>query len=368
MAIKTIFYFWVMQKYKPYILAFSGLIIIVINQILRHYPEFVETYYSNGLYIVISRIMRYAFGWLPFSFGDIVYTLAIIYCLRWLLKHRKGILKDTKQWLLDLLTGLSFAYIAFHILWAFNYYRQPLHIALNINDSYSTDQLIQTVDYLISETNSAYNLLNDNDTLKIDIPYSKKEILSKIPEGYERIKQTFPKLDYHPKSIKPSIYSTALTYMGFSGYLNPFTNEAQVDILIPKFKLPTTGSHEVAHQLGFAAENEANFIGGIVAMKHPDLYFQYSGKAFALQHCLFELFRRDPEIFEIKKASINKGVLKNYEEVQDFWMSYQNPLEPFFAKTYDTFLKVNNQAKGMESYSYVVALFVNYFEAISTKP
>ena len=49
--------------------------------------------------------------------------------------------------------------------------------------------------------------------------------------------------------------------MGFSGYLNPFTNEAQVDILIPKYQLPTTASHEVAHQLGYAAENEANFIG-----------------------------------------------------------------------------------------------------------
>ena len=220
----------------------------------------------------------------------------------------------------------------------------------------------------MEETNSAHKLFNENDTIKIDIPYSKEEILNKIPEGYERIKQSFPKLNYYPKSIKSSFYSTALTYMGFSGYLNPFTNEAQVDILIPKFKLPTTGSHEVAHQLGFAAENEANFIGGIVAMNHPDPYFQYSGKAFALQHCLYELFRRDPETFEIKKASINKGVLKNYQEVQDFWMSYQNPLEPLFAKTYDTFLKVNNQAKGMESYSYVVALFVNYFEDLSTQP
>jgi len=43
-------------------------------------------------------------------------------------------------------------------------------------------------------------------------------------------------------------------------------------------------------------------------------------------------------------------------------MSYQNPLEPLFKKGFDTFLKANNQAKGIESYSYAVALFVNYFE------
>ena len=36
--------------------------------------------------------------------------------------------------------------------------------------------------------------------------------------------------------------------------------------------------------------------------------------------------------------------------------------EPLFKKTYSSYLKANKQDKGMESYSYVVALLVNYFE------
>ncbi|WP_411768288.1 DUF3810 domain-containing protein [Winogradskyella sp. A3E31] len=351
-----------MQQYKKLILAFSGLSIIVINAILKHFPEFVEQYYSNGLYVWISKLMRYSFGWLPFSVGDILYTVAILYVLRWLIQHRKRIINDTKNWFLELCTGLSFAYIAFHVLWAFNYYRQPLHVALDLNDDYTTEELNNVIDYLITEANEAHSKLNPIDSLKIEFPYSKAEIIDKIPQGYVELQKTFPELKYNPASIKSSIYSTPLTYMGFSGYLNPFTNEAQVDVLIPKYKLATTGSHEVAHQLGFAAENEANFIGGLAAMHNPDPYMEYSGKAFALRHCLYELYRRDPEAYEQKKTLLYKGVLKNYQEVQDFWMAYQNPLEPIFASTYDTFLKANNQAKGMESYSYVVALFVNYFE------
>ncbi|MDO1498958.1 DUF3810 family protein [Winogradskyella maritima] len=29
------------------------------------------------------------------------------------------------------------------------------------------------------------------------------------------------------------MFSTGLTYMGYAGYLNPFTNEAQVNRLLP---------------------------------------------------------------------------------------------------------------------------------------
>ena len=151
--------------------------------------------------------------------------------------------------------------------------------------------------------------------------------------------------------------------MGFSGYLNPLTNEAQVDALIPAFKFPTTASHEVAHQLGYAAENEANFIGFLAATHHEDLYFQYSGYTFGLRHCLIEIYKRDPTIYEDLIQTIKPGILKNYQEVQDFWRHYQNPTEELFKFGYSSFLKANNQKGGMESYSYVVALIVNYFES-----
>ena len=97
--------------------------------------------------------------------------------------------------------------------------------------------------------------------------------------------------------------------MGFSGYLNPITNEAQVDGLIPEFKFPTTASHEAAHQIGYAAENEANFIGFLAASHHPDTYFRYSGYAFGLRHCLAELYRREPEMYSDLISTLN--YLKN---------------------------------------------------------
>ena len=150
--------------------------------------------------------------------------------------------------------------------------------------------------------------------------------------------------------------------MGFSGYLNPLSNEAQVDYMIPVYKFPTTAAHEVAHQLGYAKENEANFIGFLATISNTNIYFKYSGYTFGLRHCLGEIFRRDPDLYYQLLPTINTGILKNYQEVRDFWNDYQNPLEPIFRSTYTTYLKANNQAKGMDSYSYVVALLVNYLE------
>lgn len=349
-----------MLKHKKLLIAFSIIPQVLLLKILAHYPDFVESVYSHGIYIWISKAMRYAFGWVPFSVGDVLYTLLSIYILRWLYLNRQRIIKDTKHWFLDILTAISVGYFAFHLLWAFNYYRLPLYKSLEIEHDYTTEELVDLTQQLINKTNTLQLQLATTDSNKVVMPYSKTEILKMIPEGYDNLSKEFPYLEYQPPSVKKSLYSLALTYMGFSGYLNPFTNEAQVDGLIPSYKFPTTGSHEVAHQLGYAAENEANFIGSMAAMHHPDFYFNYSGHAFALHHCLSELYKRDVTIYEELLPQLNKGILKNYQDVRDFWNSYENPLEPLFKTTYDGFLKTNNQAAGMESYSYVVALFVNY--------
>ncbi|WP_339756051.1 DUF3810 domain-containing protein [uncultured Winogradskyella sp.] len=351
-----------MRKNKKLgLVIFLGIQILMIL-ILKKYPEFVERFYSNGLYIGISKLMRFVFGWVPFSVGDVFYTLASIYILRWLYLNRKRIIKDTLNWLLDIGATLSIAYFAFHILWAFNYYRQPLYKSLNLDSDYTTEQLVSFTKKLIVKSNSIHNELSSVDSIKIEFPFSKSEVFNKVQNGYEKLSRIYPHLNYQTKSIKKSIYSTPLTYMGFSGYLNPFTNEAQVDGLIPTYKFPTTSCHEVAHQLGYAAENEANFIGSLAAILNEDIYFRYSGYTFALRYCLAELFKRDPEIYKTILPTINKGIIENYLEVKAFWMTYENPIEPIFEKTFDSFLKVNNQSAGMKSYSYVVALLVNYYD------
>ena len=243
-----------------------------------------------------------------------------------------------------------------------NYYRLPVYKSLNLDYEYTTEELTQVTEAFIEKSNAIQETITTNDSVKVTIPYSKKELFEGTINGYKALRDIHPIFDYQAKSIKQSIYSLPLTYMGFSGYLNPFTNEAQIDGLIPLYQYPATACHEQAHQLGYAAENETSFIGYLATINNPDIYFRYSGYVSVLRQCLNEVYRRDKVSYEILKVKINKGILLNYQESYEFSKAYENPLEPVFELFYGNFLKANNQDKGMESYSYVVALLVNYYK------
>jgi hypothetical protein len=351
-----------MLKHKKLIIALSIMPQYLLIKWLSNYPEFIESYYSHGMYPYISKLFRFMLGWIPFSFGDLVYAFAIIYIIRWVFKNFKRIKTDTKHWFADVFSAISILYFAFHLFWGLNYYRVPLNKSLDLKSEYTTEQLFEVTKKLIEKSNTIHYNIIKNDSMPIAIPYSKSDILNMVPLGYKNLEKDYPYFEYSPKSIKKSLFSLPLTYMGFSGYLNPLTNESQVDALIPVYIFPTTATHEVAHQLGYAAENEANFIGCLAAINHDDKYFKYSGYTFALRFCLNEIYRRDEAQFDSITKTVHKGILKNYEEMRTFWDTYENPAEPIFKKTYSSYLKANKQSKGMESYSYVVALFVNYFE------
>ncbi len=330
------------------------------TRLISLFPEFVEVYYSNGVYPFLSAGLRMTFGWLPFSFGDFIYIFSIVLVIRWLVLHFKDAYRRPKWFLGNILVSTSVVYALFLVLWGLNYYRLPVHKPMKLNPEYSTAQLEQTVDFLTEKSNALQILLAKNDTVRVDIPYEREDIYQRSFAGYQSLSESLPQFKLAHPSLKTSTYSTPLTYMGFSGYLNPVTNEAQVDGIMPLNKMPMTVLHEQAHQLGYAAENEANFVGYLAAIHHPDAYFRYAGYAFALRYCLNELAQRDPKNFEYRLKKVNKGILKNYQESTDFWKKYENPFEPVFAKTFDTYLKANQQKQGIKSYNYVVGLVVAY--------
>lgn len=335
---------------------------IIVVKWLSNYPEFIERYYSTGIYPVISGFWRMLLGWLPFSVGDILYALLIIIAIRYMVINRISIKKKPLLFLRDIVMVFSIAYFSFHILWGFNYYREPLSKTLEIPEKHDQKDLLDFVDRLIAKTNEIHLQISGDTNSIVQIPYSKKEIFILTLEGYRTLEKHYPIFTYHHPSIKKSIFSTPLTYMGYGGYLNPFTNEAQANARLPKFRYPVIAGHEIGHQLGYSAENETNFIGYLVTVGNSDPYFQYSGYAYALSYCLNDLARRDRSVFEEQYRKLNPGIRKNYKEVTDFWEAHENPLEPVFKSIFNNFLKANNQPQGIKSYHGVVSLLVTYYK------
>jgi len=342
------------------VIAISIIPQVILVKWLGSNPEWIEKYYSNGIYPVISKAFRALFGWLPFSVGDILYATLIFLAIRYLVLNRKNIRHNFLSFVRDVVFVLSVAYFTFHLLWGLNYYRQPLNKHLGIEISYTRPELIKLTKELIDKTNEIHFQITSDTAQIVDIPYSKDQIFKLAKGGYQNLEKTFPEWKYKQPSVKKSLFSTGLSYMGYGGYLNPFTNEAQVNGKIPKFRYPFVSSHEIGHQIGYSAENETNFIGYLAAANHEDIYFRYSAYTYMLGYCLNEIQRSDEAVFNKLHAQLNSGVLKNYQEVSDFWAAHENLLEPVFKSVFNSFLKANNQADGIQSYSKVVALLVNY--------
>jgi succinate dehydrogenase/fumarate reductase cytochrome b subunit len=335
---------------------------IILVKWIGQYPRFIESYYSLGLYQFLSKISRTIFGWLPFSVGDIIYALLFLAIVRYLILNKKKIKQQPKSFIRNIFVVLSTAYFTFHLLWGLNYYRVPLNETLSLEETNSRQALVSFVEKLIDKTNKTQVLITADSTLMVTVPYSKKEILEKTIKGYEELNSQYSIFNYQRPSLKTSLFSTGLSYMGYGGYLNPFTNEAQVNALLPNFRFPVVAGHEVGHQLGYSAENETNFIGYLVTVSNRDMYFKYSAYAYALAYCLSDIKKRDEPTFKRLLGTINSGVKMNYKEISDFWSTYENPTEPVFKSIFDTFLKANNQSKGIESYNAVVSLLINYHE------
>jgi len=329
----------------------------LIIQYISSQQHFIEQYYSLGIYPVLSKFLRVFFGWIPFSIGDVFYIFTGFMILRTIIK----IIKNKNIKWLKITANIAVVYFCFHLFWGLNYFREPLQKSLAISSTnYTTQELENFTNQLINRVNHLQIIITKNDTLKIVIPYSKKDIYNEVEKGYTILSKKHPQFEYKNKSIKNSLLSLPLTYMGFSGYLNPFTNEAQVNSLNPMVSYPSTSCHEVAHQLGYAAENEANFIGFLSAINNEDIYFQYSGYYMALRYALNDLYGHDKEKYKAAFKNINKGTIKNMQESHVFWNSYQNPFEVYFKQLFNQFLKVNKQPDGIKSYNKMVGLLINY--------
>jgi hypothetical protein len=233
---------------------------------------------------------------------------------------------------------------------------------MKIERDYSDANLLTFTKKLIAKTNEIQTKITKNDSLKVVFPYSQEQVFAMNLNGYKMLSNQYPFFEYTNPSIKKSLFSLPLTYMGFGGYLNPFTNEAQVNYLMPMYNSPTTSCHEMAHQMGFASESECNFIGFLASVKNDDLYFKYSGYSTALRYCLGNWQIRDEKIFDELLKTVNPGILKNYQESEDFWKQYDTFIDKGFHIFYDNFLKMNQQKDGMESYSKFVNLMVNYYK------
>ena len=325
--------------------------------------RWVEQYYSNGIYPIISTILRALLGWLPFSFGDILYGAAVV----WLLIKGVKLLQfalnkqlfqlDFKSILRRGLIWILLIYISFNVLWGINYNRKGISAQLGLaTGKYSVTDLKDLTAALLQKVNESNTLLLQTKPAGMK-PY---QIFDRSKQAYREAVNQYPFLNYHRSSIKSSLWGWLGNYVGFLGYYNPFTGEGQVNTSVPGFIQPFTNCHEIAHQLGYAKESEANFVGYLAATNSKDPDFQYSAYLELFIYANGNLFYTDSSAANAFGKQLLPAVKLDLKNLRQFYKRHRNPIEPVVRWVYGAYLQNNQQPSGILSYEEVTGFMIAY--------
>jgi len=322
-------------------------ILLLIFCILPLYPAGFSTY----VFRPFQHFRNVIFNNIPFSLGDVLYITGgiaiVVVVIRWLYflfsirQYREALAISV----LRTLSAAGIVYMVFLLGWGSNYYKPSLSESWGFADSTTeSDSSCYAFDTLL------INRLNE---------YAAHYHPATFRETGNRAAQYYLSYTWHPNQalglkIKPSLFGEFLQYMGVQGYFNPFTGEAQGDSYLPDFMQPFVICHELAHQAGIAAEDDANLMAYAVGTRANDSSFNYS--------CYFNLWLYthsrvrmiDTALAKSLYKTLNPITVSQLDTLRALNKRYRSKLSRLSHGWYDKYLRMQHVRNGIESYDDVV--------------
>lgn len=344
--------------------------------VFSFFPDAVATYFSFGLFQYIGLGLRSLTGDIKMPIGEYVYLVLIIILIinsilsLYKLKNkintesfRTNLLRFGKQLTLKLVQ----LYVVFMLIWGLNYQKSSpaKSFDLKMDTSYTAVQLDSLSLYLMKELNKTRQILSDSVIEKTEVD----QVFRNSILNYRLVKNKFPQLHLDKPVLKEAAFPSWGDYIGYLAFYQPITGEAIVRTDVPLLTLPYTSCHELAHQMGYASEAEANFIAFVVATESSDALLRYSMLLQMFTYCQSEHlgfiaktgnFEKWKTIVNRNKAMLDPKVIGDRKKIKDFFIQRQHLLLPASTSLYDQFLQWNKQAKGIKSYDEVLLWVLAY--------
>lgn len=335
-----------MRKFLRYSLPIQ----ILFFHLLKKNTAWIEKYYIPYIFEPISAVLRSISSLFPFSFGLVLAYLAVAYLVYFLFT-----LKKRKNLLLGFLTLISPLYFYYQITWGLLYHREPISQKLGYDESTpaSTEELRNLCIDLVKKTNETRARI-ENGQLS-SLTYA--QAFQQAPLYYNNL--GLPFLKYTKPSIKLAAGAPLLAYMGTSGIYTFWTGEANINSINIEADLPGVTLHEMAHQMGIASEDEANYCAWLAGKNANDPLFQYSAYYHVVWRALRRLNTVDSTTAKSLYAALDTAVIRDAQKDQKRWEKYRNPVQArLVAPIYNLFLKANGSEYGIMSYDRVIDLII----------
>lgn len=339
------------------LLAASVLLMWISVQI----PAFAE-WYSKTIYPFLVTTVGRIMGLFPFSVAELcLYLLILGFAVSGVILIARNIRygggrSRTFSWFSKVILTLAILYT---VGCGINYHRESFSEEEGIvTFSYSTEELKEVCIWLTEEVNAVSEEFSRDSLglMELETPEENGAV-----EAMEKLAETYPSLEgYYPRPKKVSV-SEILSYQGVSGVYSPFTVEANYNGDMTAYNMPFTACHELSHLRGFMEEREANFIAFLACIGSERTDFRYSGYLSGWVYCMNALYRMDRTAWQEVRAELGAEAEPDLAANNEFWDSYEGRISETADRINDTYLKVNGQADGVQSYDRMVDLIVAYF-------
>lgn len=337
------------MRYKKKLIGLSIVLaaLAIVQAALPYRPQFTE-FYANYIFVPYQSLRNILFGWSPLSFGDLLYFAGGLAILALLVKWIFFIITIRKNGVylfhsfLNTVMTVAVVYLLFLLGWGGNYYKPSLVTYWHMDKTEWTGKssLVFYDSFLIDRLNT-YAVCYKDPVFK-DV---RKEAM-KFYKDHTDCKTRLQGLN-----IKPSIYGFLMQHLGIQGYYNPITGEAQVNRFLPAFMLPFVVVHEMAHQAGIAAEDDANLVAYILSIKSGDDAFRYSAYFNMWLYNHYRLKVEDSALADEMKMQLNPMTLAHVDTLKSIRARYKSDFSFYSTRLYDVYLKMLQQKEGIRSYN-----------------
>lgn len=331
----------------------------------RLFPPFADLF-NGTVAAFIRRILAYLTNLLPFSLAEtmiLALPLALAVALYVGLKYHNDTLRDALVYCGSMLAAVCILLQLFVYAFAPGYFATGVDRKLGFErKDVSPEELYETATELIGHVNAeSEGVFFMQDGFSI-MPYTHYTMNEKLLDAYEKVSEEYDAVKTFRSSTKPVLFSKVMSYMHITGVYTCFTGEANVNVDFPDYTIPYTAAHELAHQRGFAREDEANFIAFLVCTASDDAYIRYSGYVAMYEYVMSALARADRELYTDARAEVAEVVLAEGRAYAEFYKQYRNStLGEVSGAINNSYLQIQGTV-GTKSYGMVVDLAVAYFK------
>ena len=339
------------MRYKNKLIMITILVVVltIIQYALPAHSK-VVSFYDANIFRPFQSVRNAIFSVSPVSIGDILYVAGAVVVAVLVVKWCYYAVKfrthkhQLSASLLHTVIGLGVVYILFLLGWGGNYYKPTLTDYWKLDKSeWKRDSTLPIFDaYLITKLNEYAPAYRTMDFRTLD--NEAQRLFKAHTEG---------KTKTYGVKVKPSVFGYMMQHMGVQGYYNPWTGEAQVNKYLPTFMLPFVIHHEMAHQAGIAAEDDANLLSYAVGTTVADPTFRYSAYFNLWLYTHSRLKRFDSAMARKLAMNLNPLTKSHLDTLKEIRRRYKSDVSDYSGAFYDGYLKLHHQKDGIESYNKV---------------